>query len=293
VQEKHFGPVWFLPGETQGKYPNCISVYIEEAGVLIDPASDRERLIQLRENPGVKEVWLSHWHEDHIMHLDLFEDLPLVIPKIESPPLSDMEILLDWYGMDDPKIRALWRQLMIEQFHYRPRVPDRTFEGNQVVNLGSVTMEILHTPGHTPGHSAFFFREPEVLFMGDYDLSKFGPFYGDRDSSIEETIASVRRLRSIPARVWITGHKPALFESDPDEAWDRYLGIINERDHRLIDYLNHPRAMEEIVSQWIIYRKPQEPVFVERAMISKHLGKLLREGKIGKEGDYFVINQIG
>ena len=93
-----------FPEKLRGRYPYCISVYVEGAGVLIDPASDRNRLIQLRENPGVKEVWLSHWHEDHIMHLDLFEDLPLVIPKSESPPLSDMEVLLDWYGMEESGI---------------------------------------------------------------------------------------------------------------------------------------------------------------------------------------------
>jgi glyoxylase-like metal-dependent hydrolase (beta-lactamase superfamily II) len=264
-------------------------VYIEEAGLLIDPASDRHRLIQLRENPGVKEVWLSHWHEDHIMHLDLFEDLPLIIPASESPPLSDLEILLDWYGMEEPGIRALWRQMMVEQFHFRPRIPARTFDGQAVIDLGSVTMEIIPTPGHTPGHSAFFFRDPEVLFMGDYDLSKFGPYYGDRDSSIEDTIHSVQKLRAIPARVWITGHKPALFENDPAEAWDRYLGVIEERDFRLIDFLNRPRTMDEIVSQWIVYRKPQEPDFTERVMIGKHLEKMLREGRITQEGNHYLM----
>ncbi len=130
--EKHFGPVWFIPGENRGKYPYCHSVYVEGAGVLIDPASDRDRLIQLKENPGVKEIWLSHWHEDHMMHLDLFEDLPLVVPQIEAPPLSDMEIFMDWYGLDNPAYRAQWRPLLINQFHYRPRTPSRVFEGNEI-----------------------------------------------------------------------------------------------------------------------------------------------------------------
>jgi glyoxylase-like metal-dependent hydrolase (beta-lactamase superfamily II) len=75
-EERHFGPVWFIPGENRGRYPFCHSIYIEGARVLIDPASDRERLVQLRENPGVETVWLSHWHEDHFMHLDLFDGLP-------------------------------------------------------------------------------------------------------------------------------------------------------------------------------------------------------------------------
>ncbi len=293
MEEKRFGPVWFLPGRNHGRYPHCISLYIEEAKVLIDPATDRERLIALKRDPGVKEVWLSHWHEDHIMHLDLFDDLPLVLHEIEGPPLADMDTLLDWYDMEDREIRTLWRQLMIEQFHYRPRRPARTFQGEETIALGPVTVDILHTPGHTPGHLAFYFREPQVLFTGDYDLSRFGPYYGDRHASIEETIRSVNRLRALPARVWITGHKPALFESNPGPAWDQYLEVIRDREMKLLEFLGQPRTMEEIISQWIVYRRPQNPDFPERVMIRKHLERGLREGKVQKIGDRYVRKNGG
>lgn len=292
MEEKHFGPIWFLPGSQGGRYPYCVSVYVEGPGILIDPASDRNRLQELRRHPGVKEIWLTHWHEDHIMHLDLFEDLPLVLHERDVPPLTDMEVLLDWYGMETQEIRDLWRRLMIEQFHFRPRQPSWTFQGGEVFGWGSLTVEILHTPGHTPGHTAFFFREAGVLFTGDYDLSRFGPYYGDRDSSIEETVASVRRLREIPARVWITGHKPALFEEDPAEAWDRYLEVVRQREERLLAFLQEPRTLQEIISQWIVYQKPQDPDFTERVMIGKHLEKLLREQRIHREGEYYYKRML-
>ena len=77
MEEKSFGPIRFIPGINRGKYPYCHSLYIEDAKILIDPASDRERLKRLREEVGVEQVWLSHWHEDHFMDLDLFDDLPL------------------------------------------------------------------------------------------------------------------------------------------------------------------------------------------------------------------------
>ena len=57
----------------------------------------------------------------------------------------------------------------------------------------------------------------------------------------------------------------------------------------MIDYLNRPRTMDEIVSQWIVYRKPQEPDFTERVMIGKHLEKMLREGRVIKEGDHYSM----
>jgi glyoxylase-like metal-dependent hydrolase (beta-lactamase superfamily II) len=96
MEEKHFGPVWFIPGENKGKYPFCHSVYIEGECILIDPASDRNRLEKLRATAGVKSVWLSHWHEDHFMHLDLFDDLPLWISR--TMPLPFPISIYCWIG---------------------------------------------------------------------------------------------------------------------------------------------------------------------------------------------------
>jgi hydroxyacylglutathione hydrolase len=293
MEEKHFGPVWFIPGENRGKYPFCHSVYIKGAGVLIDPASDRERLIQLRETSGVKTVWLSHWHEDHFMHLDLFDDLPLCISERDAPPLSDLELFMDSYGIDDDS-SDYWRPLFKEQFHFRPRKPARFLQGGEIIHLGTVTVEVISTPGHTPGHVAFFFKEPELLFMGDYDLTKFGPWYGDVDSSIEETITSVERLRNIPAKVQITSHETGVFEQEPGEIWDQYLDVINEREEKLLKLLEGSHTLEDIVEAWIVYKRPREPriffEFGERALMKKHLEKLMNQDVVGVEdGKYYKL----
>ncbi|HUT52064.1 MAG TPA: MBL fold metallo-hydrolase [bacterium] len=291
MAEKCIGPVRFIPGENRGRYPYCNSVYIEGARILIDPASDRGRLMELRDGPGVKEVWLSHWHEDHFMHLDLFEGVPFAMPALETAPLTDPEIFMDWYGIDDPGFRNFWRQALKDTFHFRPRTPSRTFKGGEEIALPGVTVDVIHVPGHTPGHLAFLFREPGVLFMADYDLTKFGPWYGDRDSSIEDTIASVNRLRRVPARAWLTGHEHGLFESEPGELWDRYLAVIDEREEKLLAYLSEPRTIVEIVNQWIVYKKPREPKgffeYGERALMAKHLERLIRAGSVMEEdGEY-------
>jgi hydroxyacylglutathione hydrolase len=135
TEEKHFGPVWFIPGDNGGKYPFCNSVYIEGAGILIDPASDRKRLMELREGPGIKTVWLSHWHEDHLMHLDLLDDLPLCISEPDAAPLSDLGLFMDAYGMDDPDERRYWEDIMKNDFHFRPRKPSRFLKGGRFYPL--------------------------------------------------------------------------------------------------------------------------------------------------------------
>jgi glyoxylase-like metal-dependent hydrolase (beta-lactamase superfamily II) len=287
MEERHFGPIWFIPGENNGKYPFCHSVYIEEAGILIDPASDRKRLEEIRDRHGVKAIWLSHWHEDHFMCLDLFEDVPLWISQADAPPLSDLEILLDWYGIANDEHRQYWRGLMLEQFNFRPRRPHAYLQGGQEIRLGELTVDVIAAPGHTPGHLAFYFREPDVLFLGDYDLTRFGPWYGDVHSSIEETIASLERLKRIPARVLLTSHEAGIFEQPSDALWEKYEHMINERESKLIQVLDRPKCLQEIVDLYLIYGRPREPrafyEFCERALITKHIERLEERGMVLRE----------
>ncbi|MBW1868476.1 MAG: MBL fold metallo-hydrolase [Deltaproteobacteria bacterium] len=295
AKETHFGPVLFIPGENRGRYPNCHSIYIEGDKVLIDPASDRERLIQLRKDPGVEAVWLTHWHEDHFMHLDLFDDIPLLISEQDAPPLSDLEIFMDAYGMGDNHAREYWRPVLEQAFHFKPRRPKHFLRVGDVIHLKSGTVEVIGTPGHTPGHVSFFFPGPEVLLLGDYDLTKFGPWYGDLNSSIRETINSVERLRKVPARVWLASHETGIFEEEPGTIWDKYLSVIAEREGKLIDLLKTPRTLEQIVAACIVYGRPREPKMFfelgERGHMKKHLEKLMKEGLVVKDGDYYITSQ--
>lgn len=289
--EQTFGPIRFIQGTNSGKYPYCHSLYIEaDLKILVDPASDRSRLVELRDGPGVDAVWLSHWHEDHFKDLDLFEEKELWISKEDSPPLENLDAFFSAYDMNEEERRG-WEPLIVEDFHFKPRKPDRVWNGQEVMDLGGVSCEVIPAPGHTPGHRALLFPEQEVLFLGDYDLSKFGPWYGDRDSDIEDTIASVNHLRTIPARVWIAAHERGVFQDEPGELWDRYLQVIDLREEKLLDLLKEPRTMSDIVEARIIYGRKREPAsfydFGERSLMGKHLQRLMRRGIVLSDGSMY------
>lgn len=293
MEEQLFGPIRFLPGDNRGRYPFCNSLYIEGAGLLIDPASNRERLMRLRAEQGVKMVWLSHWHEDHFMHLDLFDDLPFWVSPEDTPPLADISVFLDWYGFSEEE-RRLWEPLLLHQFHFRPRRPARFLIGGETINLGCVSVDVIATPGHTPGHLAFFFREPSILFSGDYDLTRFGPWYGDLFSDIDETRRSLERLRDFSAGIVLTGHETGVFAHPSQELWQEYEEVIAERERKLILLLEKPKTLEEIVDSCIIYGKPREPkeffTFGERVHMKKHLEHLQKRGIVRKgNGGYRLI----
>ncbi|HAJ27729.1 MAG TPA: MBL fold metallo-hydrolase [Syntrophus sp. (in: bacteria)] len=281
--EKHFGPVWFIPGVKRGRYPYCNSVYIQGPGIIIDPASDEDRLREIRDQEGIQEVWLSHWHEDHFTYLDLFGDVPLRICRKDAPPLSDIGVLLDWYNLKDPH-RNHWRKLIEETFRFRPRNPTSFLEDGDVIPFGNITVEIIGAPGHTPGHLSFLFREQGILFLGDYDMTSFGPWYGDLYSSIEETTDSLRRLRATPADIWFTGHDTGVITDNEDQLWRQYENVIYQREEKILSFLATPRSITEIVQSWLIYGKPREPLaffeFGEHALTVKHIDWLLKKGLI-------------
>ncbi|MBM3299982.1 MAG: MBL fold metallo-hydrolase [Deltaproteobacteria bacterium] len=292
--EKRFGPVLFVPGDNSGNYPCCHSLYVQgDVKVVIDPASNRERLRHILDTSGVDAVFLSHWHEDHFMHLDLFDGKELWISRFDAVPLRSLEDFFDAYGMTTDE-RPPWTQTMYELFHFTPRAADRFIESDEVIDLGGVTVEVIHTPGHTPGHSSLYFREQEILFLGDYDLTAFGPWYGDVSSDIDATIDSVNRLRRINARVWIASHGKGVFESEPGDLWDPYVRVIDERDENLMEFLKEPRTMAEIVERRIVYRKRREPKefydFGERAIMSKHLERMIKKGLVVFDGRLYRRN---
>lgn len=293
MEDRQFGRIRFVCGENGGKYPFNHSLYIrgERSRVIIDPACSLEKLTRLKDE-GVDCVWLSHWHEDHIRYLDLFENRSLRISGRDFPPLTDINIFLDWYDIKIPQERANWRKIMLEVFNFRPRHEANFLVDNETVDLGELTIQVLPTPGHTPGHLSFFFPEEELLFLGDYDLTSFGPWYGDVYSDIEETIKSIHKLKAVPARRWVASHHTGLFEENPDRLWNNYENVIHERENKLLAFLEKPKTLAEICAAWLIYGRPREPKemyeFNERALVCKHLEYLQRQDKIILNGERYV-----
>jgi len=289
-----FGRIRFICGDNGGKYPFNHSLYLEgdNTCVIIDPSCSLQKLTDLQKKSKVDQVWLSHWHEDHIRYVNLFTDCPLWISEKDFPPLTDINVFLDWYGLKEGVLRELWEKEMLEKNNYRPKKEARFIKDEETINLGSLAVQVIATPGHTPGHLSFFFPEEEILFLGDYDLTSFGPWYGDVYSSIEQTIQSIHRLKNIPARRWITSHNTGVFEQNPGKLWDDYENVIYQREEKIMNFLDKPKTIDEIVSAWLIYGKPREPKdffeFNERALVGKHIDRLKRQGKITLDKNKYV-----
>ncbi|MBW2545142.1 MAG: MBL fold metallo-hydrolase [Deltaproteobacteria bacterium] len=292
---KKFGRLTFIQGRNGGRYPFCNSLFIDDREkVVIDPSSDEKLLKKFDMEKGIDIIVNSHYHEDHTSFNYLFPKAKLYVHEDEAPCFKSLEKLLDFYGLLGTDLEHTWRGLLVNHFHYRERTPDLEFRDGDLLNFGDTTVQIIHTPGHTIGHSSFFFPEEGVLFLGDLDMTAFGPWYADRVSDIDQTIGSLRKLLKIPARIFITSHEAGIIEGDITELAENYLEIITRREDTLLNFLEKPRTLSEIVNQWIIYKKPREPrdffEFGERGMIKKHLDRLIKKEIVStEEGSYYLL----
>jgi glyoxylase-like metal-dependent hydrolase (beta-lactamase superfamily II) len=296
MEQQRFGNLVFIPGNNAGKYPFCNSLFIDgEIKGIVDPASDEQALADLPRTGAEDMLINSHYHEDHFTFNRLFADARLLVHDKDAPCFTSLETLLDAYGVDEGSEAAVfWRQILVESFHFQERTPDRELVDGDILDFGGTRLEVVHIPGHTPGHIGLYCEHEGVLFTGDLDMTGFGPWYGDRVSDIDDTIASVRRLMDITARIYITSHNMGVLSGDIRPMAEAYLAVIDEREEKILNFLEGPKTLEEIAGQWFIYKKPRQPeaffMFGERGMVGKHLERLAAQGLVGCESDrYFRL----
>jgi glyoxylase-like metal-dependent hydrolase (beta-lactamase superfamily II) len=138
---------------------NCSLVWDTHTmrGALIDAGGEIKRLLQRVEHHGVEleKLLVTHGHLDHASAVqDLAERLKLPIEGPQREDLFWIEGLPDaarTYGF--PPARSF--------------VPDRWLEQGDTVSLGSLQLDVLHCPGHTPGHVVFHHGPSRLAFVGD------------------------------------------------------------------------------------------------------------------------------
>ncbi|MFT3855558.1 MAG: MBL fold metallo-hydrolase [Ilumatobacteraceae bacterium] len=283
-----------LTGVAAGKYPDGNSTLVRgsEASILIDPSLT----VHARGGvPGVDRVLISHAHEDHIAGLAATAAPHVHAHHDDVHGVRSLEGLLSIYGLplDDA---AEFAANLRDDFHIGDTPGVTGFADGDVFDLGGVTVRVLHLPGHTRGHSAFVVEPDGVAFVGDVDLSSFGPYYGDHWSDLEDFVASIDRVRSLDAAHYVTFHHKGVVSGRAEfvRQLDAFASVIDQRDERLVAMLDRPRSLDELVEVGIVYRPGTRPPHfgdsVERRTIELHLARLQRDGAVTVDdaGSYLV-----
>ncbi len=181
---------------------NCQVIWDENSmeAVIVDPGGEAEKLIAAIEERGLKlsKILLTHGHADHI-------GATAAIAKHFSVPI---------YGPQ--KEDAFWIEALAQQnamFNIEgcpDFTPDYWLEEGQTVSCGPITFDVLHCPGHTPGHIIFVNHADKLISMGDV-LFKGGVGRSDFPRGDHQALIASIKNKVLPLGddyQFIPGHGP-------------------------------------------------------------------------------------
>jgi hydroxyacylglutathione hydrolase len=181
---------------------NCSVIKCMATGkaAIVDPGGDVERIMGAVEQMGasVEKVILTHAHLDHCAASDVLRQ-QLDVP-IEGPHKGDafwLEKLPEWCQMSGFPPAD-------------PFTPDRWLVDGDTVTVGEQELQVVHCPGHTPGHVVFYYGPQKVAWVGDVlfqgSIGRTDFPMGDHD----QLIASIReKLFPLGDDItFIPGHGP-------------------------------------------------------------------------------------
>lgn len=178
---------------------NCYLVEDEltSAAALIDPGSESAKLIAAIQRSGaqLQAIWLTHAHVDHLGAIGGVKarwNVPLYLHPSDRPLYRVADRQAELYGMEFDEAPA----------------PDQEFSDGQILGLGELTFEVMHAPGHSPGHVVI--HGHGAAFVGD---CLFAGSIGRTDlpaSKGEDLEKSLERITSLPEDTIVyPGHGPA------------------------------------------------------------------------------------
>jgi hydroxyacylglutathione hydrolase len=127
-----------------------------DRALLIDPGDEPERIEAALEQLGVavEAILVTHCHFDHVgavAPLARATGAPVYCPRLEVPVLADIMRWVPWPGLGP----------------YESYDADETVSGGERLQLAGLDVDVIFTPGHSPGHVSYSIADEHMLFSGD------------------------------------------------------------------------------------------------------------------------------
>jgi hydroxyacylglutathione hydrolase len=127
-----------------------------DRALIVDPGDEAERILGAVDELGVTidGILLTHTHFDHIgavAPVAKATGAPVWCPEIEVPVLADINSFVPW-----PEFGP-----------YESYEADHTVSGGEKLELAGMEVDVIHTPGHSPGHVTYSVPGEAAIFSGD------------------------------------------------------------------------------------------------------------------------------
>ncbi len=292
---RRHGAVAIHLGDKSGKYPDGNQVIVR--GTDLRVAFDTPLVANWigAEFDTVDLVILGHVHEDHMAGLHRVPGARVQVHEADLRAAQSWPGLCTHYGYP-PEVLAEMKAMIERDFHYVPRPDATAYTHDQHWELGGgVRIRAHHLPGHTSGHCALVVESEGVAFIGDIDLTGFGPYYGDTTSSLREFRRSLVEVARLDARVWVTSHHRSVITDRSKFLADLagFAAKIDERSEKLIGYLSDgPQSLDQLVARRLLYPPGFSLPYVESAernSIRMHLDELLDQGIVQAADERYAL----
>jgi glyoxylase-like metal-dependent hydrolase (beta-lactamase superfamily II) len=138
---------------------NCFIVREKDSGtaLIVDPGEEADRLLKAVDELGIEKVeaiLVTHTHFDHVGAVAPVAEAtgaPVYCPELEREVLANIMDYVPWPGFGP----------------FESYEADHTVAGGEMLDLAGMKVEVLFTPGHSPGHVTYAIRDERALFSGD------------------------------------------------------------------------------------------------------------------------------
>lgn len=170
-----------------------------------------------------------------------------------------------------------------------PLPPNRRhYPGEEPLRFGLVTIHVLHTPGHTPGHRCFLIDPPGALATGDMVLGEGTTWVGPPHGNMAHYMASLERLRQAGHKLLLPGHGP--IQTDPIAKIDEFLNHRRQREQQVIQALAEGISTPEAIVERNYKDTPAYLHSLAALVVRAHLDKLIQEGRVSThDGHHFTL----
>lgn len=269
--------IWVFPVRSRTLPPaSCTNVWMPGGRrfVVVDPGcadrNDLERLLaviakRVAAGSVLEAVVLTHHHRDHVAGYGA------VASVLEVPVLAHAETLRQIPGPP-------------------AGVETRPLADGQVLDLDGMTLRALHTPGHAPGHLAFFEEKRRILIAGDLVSGLSTILVGFADGDMDVYLASLRRAAELDPKTVLPSHGPPL----PGRSLAATIAHREQREAHVAAALSdgRPHALAAI-AETAYADAPDAPPFLREMQTRAHLDRLIRQGRVAKAGDAYRSIGIG
>jgi len=263
-------------------------------GALIDSGfgdeqSVRARLDYLRERPEIKlrYIVLTHHHFDHSSgahQLRQATGAQIVMHTQEE------RCLRDWRGdipqdVDVPaEQRAIVEQVRRLRQQAAEAAPDIVIADGAMLSVGGLTLEAVHTPGHTLGSICIYLGEERALFTGDTALGLgtvaiLPPPHGDMRLYLE----SLERLKGYDAALMLPGHGRPVQEVA--RKLQELIDHRREREEQIVRLLSDGKTTPRAMLAAIYPELDRRIVPMALRQLEAHLAKLAEERRVERAGE--------